>query len=254
MKHRRVGDVGVAAVDSPRAGDPQRRLTGAHGADLNRRRMRPQHQRLAARILPGRREKERVLHLAGRVVGRKVERVEVERRLFDFRPLGDGEPELGHRVEDDPGRLFDRMKTARRRSPAGERDIGALRFEQQAPLAGREVGLAGIKDGVDRLAEFVELPAAFAAGIGVESAKRLEQRGELALLAGEAGARVSQIFDVGRGRRGRSRGVAQGGVVGEHRAGRQAAARATSTTRAKAAGSVTAMSASILRLTSTPAA
>ena len=84
VKHRRVGHVGIAAIDTSRRDHPQRRHRIAHRADLNRRRMRAQE--LAVR------KEERVVHRARRMIQRNVERVEVVEIVFDFRPFATRKP------------------------------------------------------------------------------------------------------------------------------------------------------------------
>ena len=63
------------------------------------------------------------MKVAGRVVGRRVEGVEVVVLIVDFRPVGHGEPhtfEDGHQLFGDPGQ---RVEHTGHRTPPWERDI-----------------------------------------------------------------------------------------------------------------------------------
>ena len=125
LKHRRVRQVEiVAAVHLARHDDPHRRLVLLHVADLHRRRMRAKQR---GRPIRGRRtlpdEVKRVLHVAGRMLRRHIERFEIVVVVFD---LGTLEHLIAHAREDRLD-LFahdcQRMAMADRRLAAGERDI-----------------------------------------------------------------------------------------------------------------------------------
>ena len=88
MKHRRVRLVGIAAIGAAGADDADRRLLLQHRANLHRARMRAQQFALARRI---RLQEERVVHLARRMIRRKIELGEIIIVGLDIRPFGDGE-------------------------------------------------------------------------------------------------------------------------------------------------------------------
>jgi hypothetical protein len=73
---------------------------GLHGADLHRRGVRAQNLALATVVGL---EKERVVHLAGRMAIGKVERGEIVVVGLDVRAFGDGEAHVG----EDGGDLVD---------------------------------------------------------------------------------------------------------------------------------------------------
>jgi hypothetical protein len=113
VEDRAVGGVErVAAEALARAHHVQRQRAGQHRPDLYRRGVGAQHHPGPIGAA-GPRDEERVLHLAGRVIGREVERVEVVPLGLGLGPLGDlvahrdehvGQPlrQRGHRV---PGTL-----------------------------------------------------------------------------------------------------------------------------------------------------
>ena len=105
VEHRRVRDVGVPAVHAARADDPHRRLLPLHGPDLHRRGVRPQ-EHLAAHV-------EGVLHVAGGVVLRDVEGLEVVVVELDLGPLGDREAHAREHVDDLVVHLREGMEGAR---------------------------------------------------------------------------------------------------------------------------------------------
>ena len=76
-------------------------LRSLHHADLHRRRVRAQH---AAAF-----DEERVLHVARRMVGGNVERLEVVVVVLDFRPLGDLEAQSAEDLADLRRRPRERM-------------------------------------------------------------------------------------------------------------------------------------------------
>ena len=90
VEHRAVGGVQRVGAEAPaRADHVHRQRAGQHGADLHRRGVRAQHHAGPRRMPVGPGHEDGVLHLARRVVGREVQRVEVEPLGLDLGPLGD---------------------------------------------------------------------------------------------------------------------------------------------------------------------
>ena len=69
MEHRRVGDVRIAPVHPPRRNDGHRRLAGEHHARLHGRRVRAEDDPVG--------DVQGVLHVARRMIGRNVQRLEI---------------------------------------------------------------------------------------------------------------------------------------------------------------------------------
>ena len=88
MKHRRMGGVVIAAVSAAGSNNANRRLLVFHGADLYRRSMGAHDITVVKIRTVGVGNVEGVLHLARRVVGRHVKRVEVVELVFNVRPFG----------------------------------------------------------------------------------------------------------------------------------------------------------------------
>ena len=85
VEHRRVGGVQLIRAEGPaRAEHVHGQVPFQHGTDLHRRGVGAQHQVCFRRL-----HKERVLHLARRVVRLEVQGVEVEPLGFNFRAFGD---------------------------------------------------------------------------------------------------------------------------------------------------------------------
>ena len=80
MEHRRVSQIGITAINSPRTDHLERRRTAFHHPHLNRRRMRPQNSR---RVYI-----KSVVHRTRRMVRGNIERFEVMIIIFDFGALG----------------------------------------------------------------------------------------------------------------------------------------------------------------------
>src|SRR5690606_15043444 len=96
MEHRRVSDIRVAAIDTARADNADRRLLRLHGAYLHRRGMgAQQHVRI---------EIESVMHRPRRMVAGNIEGFEVVIIVFDFRPFG-------HAVADTSEELLDALES-----------------------------------------------------------------------------------------------------------------------------------------------
>ncbi len=100
-----MGDVGIATVDGAGSDDPHRRRLLEHGADLHRRGVGPQHDIVG--------DVEGVLHVAGRMVARDVERLEVVEVVLDLRTFGHPETEAGKDGDDLLGHQGDRVFRAR---------------------------------------------------------------------------------------------------------------------------------------------
>jgi hypothetical protein len=75
------------------------------------------------------RNEERILHVPGRMVVGKVERLEVVVVGFDLRPFGDLEPETGEDAGDLLGDDRKGMLAPQRRATTGKGDVDALRLE-----------------------------------------------------------------------------------------------------------------------------
>ncbi len=175
VEHRRVGDVGVAAVHLAGADDPDRRRLRLHGADLDGRRVRAEQDVLG--------QVKRVLHVPGRVIPGDVERLEVVEVRLHFRPLGDGEAQAQKDLDDlvlDEGEW---VQGSHRRAPAREREVHPLRFELVATLGRFELGQAPAEEGLDLGLGLVGLaPLLGALGDG-DRRERAEELGEDALPA-----------------------------------------------------------------------
>ena len=128
MEHRRMRLVGIAAVGAAWDDHPDRRLLRQHRAHLDRARMGAQN--FAGPIRAGV-EKEGVVHVARRMIRRKVQFRKIIIVALDIRPFGDGKAHvvenhrelihhLAHRM-DAPG--LDPMRARR------QGDIDGLRLE-----------------------------------------------------------------------------------------------------------------------------
>ena len=128
MKHRRMRLVGIATVGAPRANDPDRRLLRQHRAHLHRARMRAQH---FARAIRAGIEKESVVHVARRMVRRKIQFREIIIVGLDVRPFGDGKSHVGENDRELVHHLAHRMDAPGLDPMRADRqgDIGDLRLE-----------------------------------------------------------------------------------------------------------------------------
>ena len=127
VEHRRVAGVGrIVAMYRARNHDADRRLHLLHGANLHRRSVSPQQQTLALRLrfLPG--DEQRVLRVARRMVGRKIQRLEVVIVGLDHRPFLHRVAEIAEDGDDLVHRLDHGMFRAERAANAGEGDVEAV--------------------------------------------------------------------------------------------------------------------------------
>ena len=118
-----MGLVRIAAIGAARRDDAKRQRGVLHGAHLHRRGVGAQQLPLA---VGAGREVEGVVLLAGRVLGRNVERREVVEVVLDVGAFGDGEAHVAEDRDDLVQHLADRVDTALQRRPDGKRDIDAL--------------------------------------------------------------------------------------------------------------------------------
>ena len=134
VKHGGVREVRVAAVDAARADNTQGRLAALHDPHLYRRGVRAQHHALV--------HKKGVVFGPGRVVRRKVERLEVVVVVLDLGALGNLEAHSAEEVLhalDGPGHG---VQTAGALAAAGQRDVDGLGGEALGHGGGIEGGLA----------------------------------------------------------------------------------------------------------------
>ena len=82
------------------------------------------------------RDEEGVVQRAGRMIGRRVEGLEVVVLGLDFRPLGDLVAHADEDVLDLPLGLGDEMQTSQRRRPAGKGDVDAVALQPVQPTPG----------------------------------------------------------------------------------------------------------------------
>ena len=94
-----AGSDGLVAVDTPRADDADGRLAALHGAHLHTARVRAQHD-VAGHVILVLLDEERVLHVASRMVGGKVQRTEHVPIVLDLGTLGKGEAQAREDVDD----------------------------------------------------------------------------------------------------------------------------------------------------------
>src|SRR6266545_1785410 len=119
VEHRIMRGVGsVAAEDAPGRGNAQRRAALLHRVNLHRRGLRAQRQPLV--------DVERVLRAARRVIGRDVQRVEVEEFGLDLRPVLNLVAYRDEDVFDLLPQQRDRMKVAPPYAASGQRHVNAL--------------------------------------------------------------------------------------------------------------------------------
>ena len=122
---RGVGDVEVvAAEDAPGRDDPDRRLVGLHVPDLHPRGVRPQQRAevvLSAGAAQRARQVQGVLHVAGRVRRRHVQRVKAVPLVFRLRPLDDRKAHASENVVETIAHDGQRVAMAQARRPSRQR-------------------------------------------------------------------------------------------------------------------------------------
>ncbi len=159
----------------------------------------------------GLRQVERILHVAGGVIGRRVERVEAVPLRFDLGTLGDREAQLTERSQDTLAGARERVERAGGSIGAGERripgraegggDFGVLDLEEQ--------GGEQLLDGLLRLVDELAHDRAFFLG---QRGHPLHHRGEGAVGADHARLEGLQL---GTGRDGEGLLLGGGDELGE---------------------------------------
>ncbi|MCY1175091.1 hypothetical protein D9M73_153140 [compost metagenome] len=188
VEHRRVGQVGVAAVHAARADDANRRLLAFHGADLYRRGMGTQ-QHVGIEI-------EGVMHRPGRVVARDVERLEVVIVVFDLRAFGDAVADTGEELFDAFQSAGNRMQTTGGLATARQGHINALGGQTGAEFGFFESRLARVEHLGDAFLGVVDQRANFWPLFGRHVAQGLHHLGQFAFLAKELNPDLFQGIDV----------------------------------------------------------
>ena len=147
MKDGRVRGVElVGAEDTPGRDDVDGQVALEHGAELNGGRLRPHDD---ATVLAA--HEERVLHRARRVVGRDVERIEVEPLGFSLGPLGHlvahRREYLGHTLHESA----EGVPCPENRAPGRHRDIHGFLDEDMRVALRLECSQARLEGLADRL-------------------------------------------------------------------------------------------------------
>ena len=104
MKHRRVCEIRIAAINPPRTHDADRRRLALHGANLHRRSMGAQNMSGV--------DVERIVHRARGMVRGNIECFEVVIIVFDFRTFLDLIANPNEKILDPVERLGDGMQAA----------------------------------------------------------------------------------------------------------------------------------------------
>src|SRR6266700_1996271 len=127
-------------------------------------------------------QRHAVLHGAGRVVGREVQRLEVVPVGLDLGPLGDAVAEADEDVDDLVGGAADRVDRPAGWDAAGQGDVDALGLQQRGGEGGLQVG-AGLVAALAALAARVGVEAAMAP-LGVAERRAPGEVGLLCLVQG----------------------------------------------------------------------
>ena len=132
VEHGVMGGVGrVGAIDASQGDDPHRRLGLLHDADLHRAGLAAQQQPV---LRPGLGERLRrgqvevVQRVAGGMLGRDVQGLEIVPIVLHFGAIGHGEPQPAHDVFEFLEGLGDRVEMAQTRANAGDRRIETRRL------------------------------------------------------------------------------------------------------------------------------
>ena len=175
-----MGGVTVAPEGAAGRDDPNRRLARHQGANLHRGRMRAQDLAFAPVDGP---EIERVDVLAGRMLGRDVERGEVVEVVLDVRALGNPETELAQNRRHFIERPRDRMAAAGRLPARRQRDVGPLGGKPGFQGRVLQGGLAFAQRAGQALLDRVQMLAGGAPLVSRQAGHRAEHAVELALAA-----------------------------------------------------------------------
>ena len=188
MEHRRVSDIGVAAIDTAGADDADRRLLRFHGAYLNRRGVgTQQHVRV---------EIEGVVHRPRRVVARDIERLEVVVVVFDFRPLGHAVADMGEELLDTLKRAGDRVQTTGSLATTRQGHVDTLGGQLLGEQGLLKHGFAGIQGVLHLILGSIDQGASLWALFGRQLAQSLHQGGQFAFLAKVLNPELFQGIDI----------------------------------------------------------
>ena len=168
----------LVAIHAAGADDADGRLLAFHRAHLDRTGVAPEHD-VAGHILIILLDEEGVLHVAGRMVGSKVQRAEHVPVVLDLGTIGDGEAQAGEDVDDLLAYNRDGVTCAQLCGESGTGDVDLVL------LLGLLLG--SLAQGIDLLSseilEFVEPLTQFAFLLGSHVAELVEQCCYLTFLA-----------------------------------------------------------------------
>src|SRR6187431_2298511 len=141
---------------------------------------------------------ERVPEIAGRVVGRDVEHLEVRDVVLDLGTLVYDEPELLEDRGDLAHRLDTRVERAATERPTGRRDVDRLALQAALELAAAECRAAVGQRGLDRLADPVGDGTDLRSVFGRQAADATQDRRQSPLLAEDVELERIERRSVGR--------------------------------------------------------
>jgi hypothetical protein len=187
IEDRRMGGVEfVGAEGAADRHDVHRQLAFQQRADLHRRGVGTQNQPRSVRA-----DLERVLFAAGRVIGREVQRVEVELLGLDLGAFGQFPTHRDEHVGDVIGEDGDGMPGPDRLAGRRQRHVNALRNEGGSIAFGAQDLDSGVERDLHGRAGLVDAAAGIGAVCLGESAERLPGQGD--------GRPVAEVLGLGAG-------------------------------------------------------
>ena len=196
MEHRRAPhrDL-VAAIDAAAGDDFDRRLHRFHGPDLHVRCVRAQQQPIDV-------DEERVLRVAGGMVGREVQRFEVVPVGLDLRTRIDRVAHLAEDVLHLPAHERDGMQMSEPRHARGKRDVDDVRRFFTRRLFGRHARGLFLELRLDAVAKLVQRVAELLLLFLRDILQLCEKSGDQSTLAAEVtnaeiveGAAISRVAE-----------------------------------------------------------
>ncbi len=184
----------VGAVDLARAHHVDRQRPVEHGARLDRRRVRTEHD-----VVLDAADEQRVGRAARRVVGADVEGVEVEPGRLGLGAFGDLPSHRDEDVAEDVHEGGDGMYGADRYEVDRDGDVDALVGEDPAELRGADLGLASNEGPLDLATCGTDAGAGVLAGGGGQRADLTVGEGQRRLVAGVGDPGGLELGERGRG-------------------------------------------------------
>ena len=197
VEHRGMRGIIIRTISPARRNNPYRRTLVLHRPYLHRRSLRSDHITVIKIRTLGIGNIERVLHLACRMIGRRIQRIKVMELVFDIRPFGNIKPHLPENGYDFFINFAHRMNTPLILRTNRQADVNRFAGKFLVQLLFFQNGFLSFQRGLHFRLQNIEGLPCFLLFFNRQTAERLHHLGNPSFFAQNGNSDLLQRFNVG---------------------------------------------------------